>query len=541
MTYIQKELFERYHVKHLDATNLQALINIMPEESPHDFDRVLQEAQRRGFFYFRKKIIPIDHEVYAGDRGSIRVTNIFTPPEDYIRTSTFPTWDEINEALSFKLDTSTFLTFEEMINRQLQSKASKQDLNTKLNISDFEVFQTGNLEALRAKMDVSTFDQFKDTLHRVAFTGAYSDLTGAPAPLELAAVATTGSYNDLLDRPSFATVATSGKYSDLIEAPAFPDLTVFVNKAGDTMTGPLKAPSIELVGQGTQNEGKALVDEYSVRHWVTVPNGSDLNNYVNNGKYGISSNSAASTIANTPVNTAGWLEVQSLRNFDVIPGDIDATWQNILQTYTTLSGQRFERTISSNGSGVWTYGGWNTTRIALDIYPVGAVYISVNNTNPSTLFGGTWVLFGQGQTLVGQNTSDADFNALLKTGGHKSLQAHTHTATTSITANGAHTHTVSGTAASAGSHSHGLYAGNSGGTSNSPNGNNYAAHSGSNKTFGYSIPMDSSGAHTHSVSGTAASAGSHGHTASTSIGSSGGGNSQNLQPYIVVNFWRRTG
>lgn len=247
MTYIQKELFERYHVKHLDATNLQALINIMPEESPHDFDRVLQEAQRRGFFYFRKKIIPIDHEVYAGDRGSIRVTNIFTPPEDYIRTSTFPTWDEISEALSFKLDTSTFLTFEEMINRQLQSKASKQELTTKLNISDFEVFQTGNLEALRAKMDVSTFDQFKSTLHGVAFTGAYSDLTGTPTPLELAAVATTGSYGDLLNKPSFATVATSGSYNDLTNKPtipAAPDLSGYLKTSGGTLTGHLRGTTI---------------------------------------------------------------------------------------------------------------------------------------------------------------------------------------------------------------------------------------------------------------------------------------------------------
>lgn len=26
----------------------------------------------------------------------------------------------------------------------------------------------------------------------------------------------------------------------------------------------------------------------------------------------------------------------------------------------------------------------------LDVYPIGAIYMSVNNTNPATLFGGTW-------------------------------------------------------------------------------------------------------------------------------------------------------
>ena len=54
-----------------------------------------------------------------------------------------------------------------------------------------------------------------------------------------------------------------------------------------------------------------------------------------------------------------------------------------------------------------------------DIFPVGAVYISVTSTNPSTYFGGTWVQFGQGKTLVGVNTSDEDFNTVEKTGGTK--------------------------------------------------------------------------------------------------------------------------
>lgn len=37
----------------------------------------------------------------------------------------------------------------------------------------------------------------------------------------------------------------------------------------------------------------------------------------------------------------------------------------------------------------------------LDVYPVGSIYISVNSTNPGDLFGGTWVIFGEGRTLVG--------------------------------------------------------------------------------------------------------------------------------------------
>ena len=52
----------------------------------------------------------------------------------------------------------------------------------------------------------------------------------------------------------------------------------------------------------------------------------------------------------------------------------------------------------------------NGTNIFELVYPVGAIYISVNNTNPSTLFGGTWValknrfLIGAGDSYSGGST-----------------------------------------------------------------------------------------------------------------------------------------
>lgn len=38
------------------------------------------------------------------------------------------------------------------------------------------------------------------------------------------------------------------------------------------------------------------------------------------------------------------------------------------------------------------------------IYPIGSIYLSVNNTNPSALFGGSWTQIAQGRTLFGQGT-----------------------------------------------------------------------------------------------------------------------------------------
>lgn len=53
-------------------------------------------------------------------------------------------------------------------------------------------------------------------------------------------------------------------------------------------------------------------------------------------------------------------------------------------------------------------------------YPVGSIFITTVNTNPSSYMGGSWVRFGNGQTLVGVNESDTDFNTVQKTGGAKS-------------------------------------------------------------------------------------------------------------------------
>ena len=56
------------------------------------------------------------------------------------------------------------------------------------------------------------------------------------------------------------------------------------------------------------------------------------------------------------------------------------------------------------------------------VYPVGSIYISVSNANPGLAFGGTWVAFGSGKTLVGVDTGDTDFSTVEKTGGEKAHQ-----------------------------------------------------------------------------------------------------------------------
>lgn len=69
-----------------------------------------------------------------------------------------------------------------------------------------------------------------------------------------------------------------------------------------------------------------------------------------------------------------------------------------------------------------------------DAFPVGAVYLSIDSTNPGTTLGyGTWAQIAQGRALFGQDGADVDFDAAEKTGGAKThaltvaeMPAHTH-------------------------------------------------------------------------------------------------------------------
>lgn len=53
------------------------------------------------------------------------------------------------------------------------------------------------------------------------------------------------------------------------------------------------------------------------------------------------------------------------------------------------------------------------------IYPVGSIYMSVNDTNPATFLGGTWERWGQGRVPVGVNENDSDFETPEKEDGEK--------------------------------------------------------------------------------------------------------------------------
>jgi hypothetical protein len=143
-------------------------------------------------------------------------------------------------------------------------------------------------------------------------------------------------------------------------------------------------------------------------------------------------------------------------------------------------------------------------------YPVGSVYINASSaSNPASIFGfGTWVEFGSGQVMVGQNVSDPLFDVLEETGGSKDavVVSHTHT----VQSGGAHNHTTT-----YGWHCDIDYFGNNITAFTQPG-------SGVCGNVSYSVGSDGS-SHSHTLNATGVS-----------------GTNANVQPYIVVKMWKRT-
>ena len=77
--------------------------------------------------------------------------------------------------------------------------------------------------------------------------------------------------------------------------------------------------------------------------------------------------------------------------------------------------------------------------LALQLWPIGAIYLSIISTNPGIYLGGTWIAVGTGKVLVGINAGDADFTPAEKTGGAKT---HKHSVDVPATTSGGPSGTV---------------------------------------------------------------------------------------------------
>lgn len=71
-----------------------------------------------------------------------------------------------------------------------------------------------------------------------------TDIASKANSSDLSAVAKTGSYTDLTNKPSLATVATTGSYNDLINKPNIPSEITVDTTLSTTSTNPIANKTI---------------------------------------------------------------------------------------------------------------------------------------------------------------------------------------------------------------------------------------------------------------------------------------------------------
>lgn len=183
-----------------------------------------------------------------------------------------------------------------------------------------------------------------------------------------------------------------------------------------------------------------------------------------------------------------------------------------------------------------------------EVYPIGSIYMSINNTDPGTLFGGTWVAWGSGRVPVSVLSTDDDLNAAEKTGGEKEhvltvdeLAAHAHEQDPHTHQTAGHTHSFDGSTSANGDHNHtGRYSGAS--TELSSSGYFFVRRVDAGDGYdGTSQVTNNAGSHTHTMSGDTQSADvTVQNTTATNHNTGGGNGHNNMQPYITCYMWKRT-
>jgi hypothetical protein len=219
----------------------------------------------------------------------------------------------------------------------------------------------------------------------------------------------------------------------------------------------------------------------------------------------------------------------------------------------------------------------------LDIYPVGAIYMSVDSTSPATLFGGTWVaientfLVAAGSSYTAGSTGGSATHTHTTPSHTHTVADHTHSIPSHTHTGPAHTHTVDGHTHTIPAHSHSLSQNGYAQVNVTGVGGSYVYLRGRSRTAwtptdritgsGYvgnttsqawgadlagttdessAIASGSGGAQTTSSSGTGATGAWSGTTGSgggqTTSSNNGGdtGSSSSLPPYLSVYMWRRT-
>ena len=337
--------------------------------------------------------------------------------------SAYATTEQVNQGLLGKQNTLVSGTNIKTINNS--SILGSGNLNVVTDLSDYSTTAQMNAQ-LATKQDVIDTNNklqasYISGLANVATSGSFDDLLNKPvipeAPTKvselendsgyitsaalsgyaqtssLATVATSGSYNDLSDKPTLATVATTGSYTDLSNKPTIPAVN-----------------GVEIVGSD-----KYLIKLYNEGEYIKVVGPRYVEKYVDDSISGLGSvftvKGSVATVSQLPSsgNKVGdvyyvesrkagyiWITIDGVNKWEELGAPIDLSNYVTTNSTQTISGAKtFTGSLSAN-NGLSVYGGpIQTDDISsganLDLYADVSVLIS--SGGPGIDLAGTNICF----------------------------------------------------------------------------------------------------------------------------------------------------
>lgn len=216
--------------------------------------------------------------------------------------------------------------------------------------------------------------------------------------------ATTGEVTSAVDglAATLATVATTGSYNDLANKPTIPTVnnaTLTIQKNGTTVNTFTANASSNVTANITvptktsdlTNDSGFITDRFYrslVPFGTAIAANKDLNTkeFLVVGKYYCSTNATVATLSNCPTNNAFMMEVFSPLNTTVDNEDT-APWVYRYRLLTEFNGRMWVQQANSGATaGTFTYGAWRKFTWDSDLPTVnnGTLTIQKNGTNVQT-------------------------------------------------------------------------------------------------------------------------------------------------------------
>lgn len=273
------------------------------------------------------------------------------------------------------------------------------------------------------------------------------------------------------------------------------------------------------------NQGRHISIPYGTTETLTIENGSQgysridvvVMRYERAAGTGIET-PALKIVKGTPHETTP--SVPALETGDIFSGDSVDEMPLYYIYITDLNITEVEKVFTVLPSLISM---WNI------IYPIGSIYMSVNNVSPSVLFGGTWekiqdkFLFGSGIKKIGEIGGEETHSLT-----EDELPLHSHTIPK-------HSHTIP-------KHSH-RAASSAAGAHNHTVNRSLSAAAGTAKCaaqYGDSHNTSTNGQHSHTITVYDSDELKTNDASEYTSGNSGKGASHNnMPPYITVNIWKR--